>query len=104
MKKLERTGLVAQVGDHIGLDLVLQVGNQTQLVTVTGETPLLRTEDAEAGLVVDQTRIEELPEYDRNPLAFALLTPNVNGTNRKSGLIQRLPHQRRAHGRGRILR
>ena len=81
MRRLERTGLVLQVGDNVSLDLTLQVGNQTQLVTVTGQTPLLRTADAESGLVVDQRRIEELPEYDRNPLAFALLTPNVNNVN-----------------------
>jgi hypothetical protein len=85
MKRMERSGLVLQVGDHIALDLVLQVGNQTQLVTVTGETPMLRTADAEAGLVIDQRRIEELPEYDRNPLAFAKLTPNVNGTSEEMG-------------------
>ena len=41
--------------------------------------------DAESGLVIDQKRIEELPEYDRNPLAFALLTPNVNGTSEQMG-------------------
>ncbi len=85
MRRLERTGLVLQIGDRITLDMVLQVGNQTQLVTVTGETPMLRTADAEAGLVIDQRRIEELPEYDRNPLAFALLVPNVNGTTEQEG-------------------
>ena len=81
MRRLERTGMALHVGDNISLDLVLQIGNQTQLVTVTGATPLLRTADAESGLVVDQKRIEELPEYDRNPLAFALLTPNVNNVS-----------------------
>jgi len=78
MKRLERSGLSLHVGDRINLDMILQIGNTTQLVTVTGETPMLRTTDVEAGLVVDTRRIEELPEYDRNPLAFALLTPNVN--------------------------
>jgi hypothetical protein len=30
--------------------------------------------------VIDNRRIQELPQYDRNPLAFALLTPNVVGS------------------------
>jgi hypothetical protein len=78
MKRFEQNGMILQVGDRINLELVMQVGSSNQLVTVTGETPLLRTADVESGLVVDTRRIEELPEYDRNPLAFALLTPNVN--------------------------
>lgn len=78
-KNLERGGMVLRVGDRIGLDLVMEVGNSAERVTVTGEVPLLRTEDAQMGLVIDNKRIQELPQYDRNPLAFALLTPNVTG-------------------------
>ena len=85
MKRLERSGIVLQVGDRIGLDLVMQLGSTTQVVEVSGQLPLLRTEDAEAGEVIDSKRITELPEYDRNPLAFALLTPNVNGTTEEMG-------------------
>ena len=85
MKRLERSGIALQVGDHIALDLVMQLGARAETVTVTGQVPLLRTEDAEAGQVIDRRRIEELPEYDRNPLAFALLAPNVNGTSVEMG-------------------
>jgi hypothetical protein len=85
MKRLEHGGIVLQVGDHIGLDLVMQIGSQTQVVTVTGQLPALRTEDAESGEVIDAKRITELPAYDRNPLAFALLAPNVNGTTEQMG-------------------
>lgn len=81
MKNLERSGIVLQVGDRVTLDLVMEVGAQTESVTVTGEIPLLRVEDAQTGLVIDNRRVQELPQYNRNALAFAALTPNVNGTS-----------------------
>jgi hypothetical protein len=79
-KNLERGDIVLRVGDRIGLDLTMEVGASADRVTVTGEVPRLRTEDAQMGLVIDNQRIQELPQYDRNPLAFALLTPNVTGS------------------------
>jgi hypothetical protein len=78
MKNMTRSGIVLRVGDRIALDISMEVGAQSELVTVVGETPLLRTEDSQLGLVIDNRRIQELPQYDRNALAFALLTPNVN--------------------------
>ena len=42
MKNLERSGIVLRVGDRIGLNLVMEVGAQSERVTVTGEAPLLR--------------------------------------------------------------
>ncbi|HZT28817.1 MAG TPA: TonB-dependent receptor [Bryobacteraceae bacterium] len=81
MKNLERSGIVLRVGDRIALDLMMEVGSQSEHVTVSGEAPLLRSTDVESGLVIDNRRISELPQYDRNPLAFALLTPNVNSVN-----------------------
>ena len=76
--------IVLQVGDRLGLDLIMELGQASERVTVTGEVPLLRTEDVQTGLVIDNRRIQELPQYSRDVLAFALLTPNVqtgpNGT------------------------
>ncbi|HVT80511.1 MAG TPA: carboxypeptidase regulatory-like domain-containing protein, partial [Phycisphaerae bacterium] len=85
MKNFERSGIVLRVGDHISIDVAMEVGSQSERVTVTGEAPLLRTEDVQSGLVIDNRRISELPQYNRNPLAFALLTPNVNGTSEQQG-------------------
>lgn len=79
-KDLEQSKIVLRVGDRLGLDLTMEIGSSAERVTVTGEVPLLRTEDVQTGLVIDNRRIQELPQYDRNPLAFALLTPNVTGS------------------------
>jgi len=80
-KNLERGNIVLRVGDRVGIDLSMEVGGSAERVTVTSEVPLLRTEDVQTGLVIDNRRIQELPQYDRNPLAFALLTPNVTGSS-----------------------
>ena len=36
-------------------------------------------------MVIDNRRIQQLPAYDRNALAFATLTANVNGTSSQEG-------------------
>lgn len=84
-KDLERSGLVLQVGDRLSVDLVLEVGESSQRITVTGQASLLRTDDAQAGMVIDNHRIQELPAYDRNVLSFASLVANVNGTDEQAG-------------------
>jgi hypothetical protein len=80
-KNLEQGPFTLRVGDRVALDLALEVGAQSERVSVTAEAPLLRTEDVQTGLVIDNRRIQELPQYNRNALAFATLAPNVNGTS-----------------------
>ena len=84
-KIAERRDVVLQVGDHLELDFALEVGEASQHVTVTGQPSELRVDDAQSGMVIDNRRIEELPAYDRNVLAFATLVANVNGTSEQEG-------------------
>jgi hypothetical protein len=84
-KKFERPNVALQVGDRVAIDVNMQVGSTGESVTVTAEAPLLRTEDAQAGLVIDNRRILQLPQYNRNPLAFAQLAPNVTGSAQQGG-------------------
>ena len=84
-KNLERENILLQVGDRIALDLVMEIGAASERVTVTGQVPLLRTEDVQSGLVIDNKRVQELPQYNRDPLAFTLLAPNVSGTSERAG-------------------
>ncbi len=84
-RPLIRDEVVVRVGDRITLDLAMEVGAATESVTVTTEIPLLRTEDAQQGLVIDNRRIMELPQYNRDALSFAQLAPNVNGKSGEAG-------------------
>jgi hypothetical protein len=61
---------VLQVGDHGDINLVLEIRASTQQVTVTEQASLLRTDDAQSGMLIDNQRIQQLPEYDRNALTL----------------------------------
>jgi hypothetical protein len=70
-----REGIEARVNDRLRVDLPLQVGAVSESVIVTGAPPLLQTEGATIGQVVDNKKIVELPLNGRSWLQLALLTP-----------------------------
>src|ERR1700722_14222929 len=45
-RTVEHSGVVVEVGQTIRLDLMVQPGEQTQAITVTGEIPAIDTTDA----------------------------------------------------------
>jgi hypothetical protein len=77
-KKYIRDNIVLNVGDAAGIDIAMEVGQANESVTVTAETPTLETENANHGLVIDQTRVTELPLNARNPFMLSVLSPGVN--------------------------
>jgi hypothetical protein len=87
-KPINRDNIVVQVGDRLTVDFPMQIGAPTDSVTITSDLPLLRTEDAQQGLVIDNRRVQELPQYDRNALSFAALAPNVGGQSSQGGYGQ----------------
>lgn len=78
-KKLERSGVTVQVADRLTIDLPLEVGQVSEVVSVTAEAPLLRTQDAQSGEVIDNKQIQNLPQINRDPLQLLLLAGNVQG-------------------------
>jgi len=78
-KKLERENVQVQVGDRLSIDLALQVGAASEVVTVTSEAPLVRSTDAQTGEVINNKMIEDLPQLNRDPFALARLSGNVQG-------------------------
>jgi hypothetical protein len=77
-KRFERDNIEVRVNDRIGLDIEMQVGDVTQNVLVSAETPLLQTASANVGQVVDNRRIVELPLAHGNATSLIMLTPGVN--------------------------
>ncbi len=76
-RKYERRGIVLQVAQSASGDLSLQVGSQTETVSVTGTPPLPETDKADRGVVVDRTRISELPLNNPAPIMLSSLSPGV---------------------------
>jgi hypothetical protein len=78
-KHLEYPGIQVQVGDRITLNVPLQIGQVSDSVSVVAEAPLVRTEDAQTGEVIDNRMIQSLPQLNRDPLALIRLAGNVQG-------------------------
>ncbi len=76
-KKEMRRGIVLQVQQRARVDIELQPGSVTESISVTAAVPIVNTEDAVFGDVVDNKRVVELPLNGRNFNVLALLTPNI---------------------------
>lgn len=79
-KKYVRDDIEVRVNDRIEVAVQLEVGTTEQSVTVTGETPLLSTESASLGTVVDGRRVTELPIPHGNPYFLISLAAGVSFT------------------------
>src|SRR3989441_9080166 len=58
-KRFTRPEVVVEVNQSVRIDATLQVGDVTQTVEVTGETPLLQSESSSLGEIVDEREATE---------------------------------------------
>jgi Carboxypeptidase regulatory-like domain/TonB dependent receptor len=67
------------VGQRADLDVALEVGQVSEVVTVSGATAeIVETSKTAVATTVDQQRIDNLPINERNYLSFALTTSTVS--------------------------
>ena len=78
-KRAVRRGIVLEVDDKTEIDFHLEIGAVTESVEVSGRAPLVDTDSATVGKVIDNTRMTSLPVNGRTALSMVLLTPNVRG-------------------------
>jgi hypothetical protein len=74
-----RNGFTLQTAQEARLNFSLSVGESTQEVVVSANSSLLQTEDIGASEVIDEKKVQELPQNGRNAFSLALLAPNVYG-------------------------
>src|SRR6184192_3633153 len=67
------------------IDFQLKVGSLTETVEVSGGAPLLATENAAVGTVIENRRIVDLPLNGRNFIQLVALSPNVNANFANNG-------------------
>lgn len=72
-----RRGVVLELNQKGRIDFQMQVGQQADTIEVSSSAPLLKTEDATLGSVVEHKRIVELPLNGRNFAQAATLMPGV---------------------------
>jgi hypothetical protein len=81
-KKFQRDNIQVRVNDSVELTIEMQIGNVSESISVTAESPLLQTAEATLGQVVDERRINELPLFAGNAMDLVHLAPGtVNGTD-----------------------
>jgi hypothetical protein len=77
-QSMTQSGLELQVQQNARVDFTLQLGQSSQSVIVSAGAPLLTTEDATVGSVIENKRIVDLPLNGRNFLQLVALNPNVS--------------------------
>ncbi len=82
-KTITKTGNVLEINTPLTVDVALEIGQMTDVVTVAGGYERLQTTNATIGNVVEQKAIEALPLNGRNPLTLITLEPGV--TQRSAG-------------------
>src|SRR5256885_15099259 len=76
-KTAERSGVTLEVNQDLRVDLVMQPGEQTEKVTVTGELPLVETTNAVVGGTIQNSVINDLPLNGRNFTNLLVLRPGT---------------------------
>ncbi|HEX8146105.1 MAG TPA: TonB-dependent receptor [Pyrinomonadaceae bacterium] len=81
-KKAVVPSVTLTVGQRADLDFALEIGQITDVVTVTGaNTELIETSKTNVSNTVDQVRIENLPINQRDYINFTLTTSSVSRDN-----------------------
>lgn len=80
-KTYRRAGLTLSIGEHPVVDIRLEVGDASQSVMVTADTPMIESSNASVGQVITTDEVENLPTNGRTPLMFSRLAMGVTGTN-----------------------
>ena len=78
-KKFEQQGLTLSAGQTAVINVSLSVGNMSESVTVTSESPIAEPGKIDLGRTINETEIRNLPLVSRNPYNFAFLQANVTG-------------------------
>ena len=77
-KKTVRTGIEVKVNTTIRVDLNLEVGNLQESVTVVGESPVLQTDRADTGRLIEAVHLQEVPlSFNRNFQGMLITVPGA---------------------------
>ncbi len=77
-KREIQSGITLQVDQAAEINIKLQLGAQTETVTVTAEAPLVNTESPSLGQVIEREFVADLPLDGGNALALVLLAADVH--------------------------
>jgi hypothetical protein len=73
----KQENVVVEVGRITSIDVSLGIAGQAETVVVTGQSPIINTEQSDFSTNIDQTAINNLPTNTRRWSTFALMTPGA---------------------------
>src|SRR5580700_2262674 len=76
-KTIIKPDIVIHVEDALAINFTLPIGAASEIVTVVGGAPLINTETASVGTVIDRNFVESLPLNGRSFNTLLQLTPGV---------------------------
>ncbi len=76
-KRYVREGLQVTTDQRMSLDIVLEVGQAAESVTVNADAPMLESSTASVGQVINSRQIEGMPMAGRTALVLAQLSFGV---------------------------
>ena len=79
-KTFERDRIQLNVSEAGTLPVVLEVGAQSERITVSAEAPLIEAEKADHGMVIDNKKVVDIPINTRNPIMLAALSNGITPT------------------------
>src|SRR5688572_12175900 len=77
-KKYQREGIELNISQVATADIVLEVGQLSEQVTVTAGAEILELSTADRGSVIDNQQVREFPLNARNPFMLGILVAGVN--------------------------
>ncbi len=95
-KTFARENVTLDLARQLRIDVPLEPGQITETVNVSGEAPLVETENGGLGTTVQNQMVTELPLLSRNPQSLVLLgagvAQTVDGNVTNGGLIRIDPY------------
>ncbi len=76
--KTMQQAIELHVEQTVRVNFTMEIGTLSETAEVTGVAPLITTENATVGTVIENRRIVELPLNGRNFLSLVALSPNVS--------------------------
>ena len=76
-KRFVQEPITVAVDASIRIDPILEIGEVTEVVEVTAQTPLLQSQTGSLGQVVEARKVSEIPLNGRNVLNLVALAPGV---------------------------
>jgi hypothetical protein len=77
-KIFSREELKLDTGLKLRIDVLMSPGDVSEVIEVTGETPLLETSSSTVAQLIDNTKVTRIPLSNRNLLQLINLIPGVN--------------------------